>query len=58
MKDGFIEIDLDKIKTIEEVVAVLKLSFRCHNWDGESSINISTNVVNQTPILNNLIRDS
>lgn len=58
MSDGQIEIDLDKIQTIEEVKAVLRLALVAStNWDGESGIYVSTSIVNLIPTLNNLVKD-
>lgn len=58
MKAGFIEIDLEKITSIDEVKAVLKLALMAGGrWDGHGSIRVSTDVVNTMPILNNLIKD-
>lgn len=54
----YITIDLDKIQTIEEVKAVLRLALMAGtNWDGEGDIRVSTNTVNYMPVLNNLIKD-
>ena len=59
MKVEFIEIDLEKIATIDEVKAVLKLALMAGGrWDGHGAIRVSTDVVNTMPILNNLIKDT
>ena len=58
MDSGYLSIDLDKIQTIEEVKAVLKLSLMVNGkWDGEHDIVVSNNIVNTMPILTNLVKE-
>lgn len=53
-----VEIDLDKIQTIEEVKAVLKLTLiAATSWDGLEKIEVDTSVMNKIPVLNNLVKD-
>lgn len=54
-----VEIDLDKIQTIEEVKAALKLVLvAATGWDGIDKIEVSTSVMNKFPVLNNLVKDN
>jgi hypothetical protein len=57
MTTGFLQVDINKIQTIEEVKAVLKLALRLQGWDGEKDIVVHTDIVNEMPILNNLVKD-
>lgn len=56
--NGVVKIDLDKIQTIEEVKAMLKIILMASaKWNGVNDLMISTEVVNTMPIINNLVKD-
>ena len=58
MTTGMIQIDLNKIQTIEEVKAVLILLVMAHGQHTlPVNLQVHTGVVNHMPILNNLVKD-
>jgi hypothetical protein len=57
MKKSYLKIDPSKIQTLEEVKAMIIILCRAHGWDGKSDIQIDTEIVNQIPVLNNLVKD-
>lgn len=57
MKTGYLKIDPNKIQTIEEIKAMIIILCRAHGWDGKSDLSIEDTIVNQLPVLNNLVKD-
>ena len=57
MTTGMLQIDLDKIQTIEEVKAILKILVIAHSGSSTCRLQIHTDLVNHMPILNNLVKD-
>lgn len=58
MTTGVIQIDLDKIQTIEEVKAILKILVIAHTGSSNCHLQIRTDLVNHMPILNNLVKEN
>ena len=58
IKGTYVELDLDKIATIWEVKAVLKLLVMSQCGSVSQRLKVHTDVINTMPILNNLVKDS
>ena len=52
-----VTIDIDKIQTIDEIKAVLRVLVRALGNGTNDEIKIHTDIVNKMPILNNLVKD-
>lgn len=53
-----VTIDIDKIETIEEIKAVLRVLVRALGNGTNDEIKIHMDIVNKMPILNNLVKES
>ena len=52
-----ITLDLEKIQTIEEVKAILRVLVRAFGNGTNDNIQIHEDIVDKMPILNNLVKD-
>lgn len=57
LENRMVTIDIDKIETIEEIKAVLRVLVRALGNGTNDEIKIHMDIVNKMPILNNLVKD-